>query len=310
MDAYYEDIRGVIEQNLAPRGDAILAVEMILQVYHYHFHRHYMAEGMRVVDLAIKSKGARKSPEMARLLNLGSIFADKLGHRPKSRLYVLRSISLARKEKSLFNYACARCSLAIYYDDAGDSAKAYRHFSFGVKTLRRLKKDDFLLRALTNMLACATRLGLFEEVRGSFQEIETLLVRFPDPAIEVNYHSNAADISVLSNRPAEGLWYVSKCLLKLEELQNLSGFSTCCRNAAYALEMLQRFESAARFIGAAKSYNGRSEHVLPDRDEANLGGVATRVETQLGKDGYEREYFIGANASAQDLLDELEAFQK
>jgi len=309
MDAYYEDIRGVIEQKLGARGDGVLAVKMILQIYLYYFHRHYMAEGMRIVDLAIKSKGARKSPEMARLLNLGSFIADKLGHRPKSRQYVLRSIALARKEKNALGIATARSSLGIYYDDGGEHVKAYRHFSKAVEGLRRLKKEEFLLRALTNILGCSVRLGRYEEARASFGEIETLLRSCPDPAIEAHFHASAAEIAVLSNRPSEALWHISKCLLKVEELQNLSSFATICRNTTYALNMLGHYESAARFVGAARSYIARSDNQVPVFDETNLSAVTARLQQELGEEVFEREYFIGANASAQDLLDEIESFQ-
>ncbi|AIE85171.1 ATP-binding protein [Fimbriimonas ginsengisoli] len=307
LDASYEDLRTVIERNVLRGGEGLLAVQMTLAIHQFYLLRHYLAEGLRVVDMVASAKTCQEVPALYRVFNLGVHLADFLGDREASRLYALRSVSFARRSSNPSAIAAARAMLAHRALEVRKYVRARRHYLAAIKVFRAQGNEPFLLRSLVSLSSAEPYLGLLQEAREHLLEAEPLIERAREPVLKAYFHQNIAHIELAENRPLEALANVSRAFPIFVAAQESNGMATCMRNAAYAFEMLALQRIAAQLVGANSNFGARLEKQMRLDEEERFERLVSRLTDALGVERYAFATLEGTEMSPEAITELLEA---
>jgi len=305
LDACYDDIRSIIEWQLTRRGDATVAIRMLLSIYPFFFARQFLHEGLRLTAKVVKVPSAEESPELARALNLASIFATRVSDEESARAFAILSVMHARKGKNLSLLARSRNSLAFIAQDAGRLNRARRHFLGAAAAFRKLGESVFEVRSLINLSSLETTMGLLEQARAHLEESSEPLKAIEDPTLRASFLQNAAHLSLAERMPVRALGYLKQTIELHAETQDIDGLATCLRNCAYAHEMLGYFDETAMFIGAAKGLGKRVEQHAFDYEAEAFRAVTWRTTQALGQADFAALSLEGSRLRIPELLAKL-----
>jgi predicted ATPase len=302
LDATYEDIRSVIERNLQRGGDGALAIRLLLSIYSFYMLRHYLAEGLRVVDKVSSAPVCAGVPELHRVLNLGTHLATMLANDEVAREYAIRCVRAARKAKDEVAIGRARATLAHRAAQEGRPARACRHYLAGVKAFRKQGDEPRLLRSLISIAASEPSLGRIEEAKEHLREAGQLLQKSKEPILKAYFHQNSAHVALMEGNPLEALVHIRQAYPVFAEAQETSATATCLRNAAYVFELLGAPKLSARFVGAGLNLTSRLEHHMRSYEEEGFNALRERLQESLGPEQCSFETFQGSQMSADELL--------
>lgn len=305
LDANYEDVRSVIEWHLTRRGDAATSIRMLLAIYPFFFARQCLHEGLRLTAKIVDTPSAVNAPELARALNLASIFATRISDEESARRYAIGSVKEARRTHNLSMLARARNSLAFIAQDAGRFARARRHLLAALNAFRLLGEEANKAKLLINVGALESTMGLIPEARAHLEEAGPWFDANQDPALYGMYLNNFADVLLAERLPLGALRYVEQSIERHSELRDVQGLAIAFRNSAYAYEMLGYFVHTALMIGAAKRLGKQLEQHLFDYEAESFRGLVWRTTEALGPAEFTALALEGAHLTDTEILEHI-----
>jgi predicted ATPase len=304
LDAGYEDLRLLIEREAGYRGDAQLAMELLVSIANYFFHRTYLGEGLRLCDLILKTPKARSRPLYGRILNLAAALSMRLGDLVDARRYALRSHRIFRRKGDVSMAAAARTTLALIAQECDHPSRARRHYLSAAASFRRIQEEGRLMTVLVNLVGNETDLEI-EEALLHAEEAERLLARHPNPVLEAYLNQNRAHLELRRNDPARALELTRRAAEFVVSSGDQTAIGTCWRNAAYSLERLDRPVATAYFIGAVRRTARSGESHLRGRYRESWMDLTERTKKSLGSE-FEEFETLGYLATVEEAYERLQ----
>jgi len=305
LDASYEDVRSVIEWHLARRSGAATSIRMLLAIYPFFFARQCLHEGLRLTAKIVGTPSAANSPELARALNLASIFATRISDEESARRYAIGSVTEARRTHNVSMLARARNSLAFIAQDAGRFARARRHLLAALGAFRLLGEETNKAKLLINVAGLESVMGLTADARAHLEEVTSWFDSNQDPALYGMYLNNFSDILLAERLPLRALKYVEQSITLHSELRDVQGLAISLRNCAYAYESLGYFTQTALLIGASKRLGKQLEQHLFDFEAEAFRGLVWRTTEALGPEEFTALTLEGSHLTETEILDQL-----
>lgn len=281
IDAAYEDLRQAIEAETVPRGDLEMAMEILIAVYNYFVHRTYLGEGLRLCEKVLRTPGANKKAQYPEVLNVASILSTRMGNLDNARRYAYQCYRAAKKRNNDSVAGVARSNMALIAQSEDQMMRSRRHNLAAAKYFRSAGMNRRILNVLVNLIGTEIELDR-PEVWEHLEEAKTRVKEENSPVLEAYFHMNWAHLEIMRGDPRLALDLCLQAASFFVDSRDKSALHICWRNAAYALERLEKQYAAVYFAGAAGRLARTGEFHLVSRYEQGWQELVSRLRIALG----------------------------